>query len=141
MQRIKIVYIIVHSIILFGSGHGVGFLILTDIIFISDFLEGSFKFNYSFLTNEYLSTIGFFSLLGKVLIGLSMLRLKPFIKNILSVIGMLLLIYSVYILSSHNAYVGMLNISSLMIIVFYVFSAGMVLKELSLTDYLFNKLK
>ena len=70
-----------------------------------------------------------------------MLRLKPFIKNILSVIGMLLLIYSVYILSSHNAYVGMLNISSLMIIVFYVFSAGMVLKELSLTDYLFNKLK
>ena len=130
-----------HSIILFGAGHGVGFLILTDIIFISDFLEGSFKFNYSFLTNEYLSAIGFFSLLGKVLIGLSMLRLKPFIKNILSVIGMLLLIYSVYILSSHNAYVGMLNISSLMIIVFYVFSAGMVLKELSLTDYLFNKLK
>ncbi|MDG4715031.1 hypothetical protein [Winogradskyella marincola] len=141
MQRIKIVYIIMHSIILFGAGHGVGFLILTDIIFISDFLEGSFKFNYSFLTNEYLSAIGFFSLLGKVLIGLSMLRLKLFVKNILSVIGTLLLIYSVYILSSHNAYVGMLNISSLMIIVFYVFSAGMVLKELSLTDYLFNKLK
>lgn len=141
MQRIKIVYIIVHSIILFGTGHGIGFLILTDIIFISEFLEGGFNFNYSSLTNEYLSTVGFFSFLGKVLIGLSMLRIKPFIKNILSVIGILLLIYSVYVLSLHNAYVGMLNISSLMVIVFYMFSVGMGLKELRLTDYLFNKLK
>jgi hypothetical protein len=130
MIKIKIVYILIHSIILFGSGHGVGFLILTDIIFISEFLDGSFHFNYVDYSNQILSTIGFFSLIGKIFIIFSLLRFNQFIKSLLSLIGIIILMYSVYLLWTYISFVGMLKISLLIITVFYLLSIGLVFKEL-----------
>ena len=130
MIKIKIVYILIHSIILFGSGHGIGFLILTDIIFVSEFLDSSFHFNYTNSSNQILSTIGFFSLTGKILIIFSLSKFNQFIKSLLSLIGIIILMYSVYLLWTYTSFVGMLKISVLIIVVFYLISIGIAYKEL-----------
>ena len=126
----KIVYILIHSIILFGSSHSIGFLILTDIIFLSEFLDNSFHFNYTTSSNQILSTIGFFSLTGKVFIIFSLYKFNQFIKSLLSLIGMIILMYSVYLLWTYISFVGILKISFFIIIVFYLISIGLVFKEL-----------
>ncbi len=90
-----------HSFIILGVGHGIGIMGIIDIASIPNLIE-----NYGFTLNgefsDKIMTIGLISLIGKVLLIVSIFLKSEFYKRILEIVGIILLWVSVYFLSSGN---------------------------------------
>tara|TARA_X000000950_G_C13787604_1_gene607970 strand:+ start:65 stop:514 length:450 start_codon:yes stop_codon:yes gene_type:complete len=100
-NSIILLTIILHSFIILGVGHGIGIMGIIDIASIPNLIE-----NYGFTLNgefsDKIMTIGLISLIGKVLLIVSIFLKSEFYKRILEIVGIILLWVSVYFLSSGN---------------------------------------
>ncbi|PQB07300.1 hypothetical protein BST83_09135 [Polaribacter filamentus] len=96
-----ILTIILHSFIILGVGHGIGIMGIIDIASIPNLIE-----NYGFTLNGEFSnkimTIGLISLIGKILLIISLFLKTKLCERILEIVGILLLWISVYFLTSGN---------------------------------------
>ncbi len=114
MKKLKIWVIISFSLIIIGRGHGIGPLIFIDIFSINQFIENGFTLpNYNDDDSEnHFFIVGLFSLLGKLLILLSILKLikKEKYKILISFIGLLCLFISFYKLTFQNWNDGILKV-------------------------------
>ncbi|MBU3012309.1 hypothetical protein KO506_12910 [Polaribacter vadi] len=96
-----IITIILHSFIILGVGHGIGIMGIIDIASIPNLID-DYGFTLSGEFNDKIMSIGFISLIGKVLLIISIFLKSEFYKRILEIAGILLLWTSVYFLSSGN---------------------------------------
>jgi hypothetical protein len=96
-----ILIIILHSFIILGVGHGIGIMGIIDIACIPNLID-DYGFTLSGEFNDKIMSIGFISLIGKVLVIISIFLKSEFFKRILKIIGILLLWVSVYFLSCGN---------------------------------------
>ncbi|QLE02374.1 hypothetical protein HX109_12710 [Galbibacter sp. BG1] len=101
IKKVTIFTILIHSFIIIGAGHGIGIMGIIDIAYISNLID-----NYGFtLTGNFddnIMTIGLLSLIGKILLILSLFVKINWTKNLTQLIGILLLWISVYFLTSGN---------------------------------------
>jgi hypothetical protein len=101
IKKVKIFTILIHSFIIIGAGHGIGIMGMIDIACIPNLID-----NYGFTLNgnfdDNIMTIGLLSLIGKILLILSLFVKKNRTKNLTGLIGILLLWISVYFLTSGN---------------------------------------
>ncbi|WP_459744812.1 hypothetical protein [Polaribacter sp. OB-PA-B3] len=96
-----ILTLILHSFIILGVGHGIGIMGIIDIASIPNLID-DYGFTLSGEFNDKIMSIGFISLIGKVLLIISIFLKSEFYKRILEIVGILLLWVSVYFLSSGN---------------------------------------
>lgn len=106
MKQLKIWTIVSFSFVIIAIGHGIAPMLLVDFFSIHQLIENGFS-SFNFSTNDSETSfifVGLFSLLGKLLIFLSMLRFikKGNIKNIVSLIGLFCLFISFYLLIFQN---------------------------------------
>jgi hypothetical protein len=96
-----ILTVILHSFIILGVGHGIGIMGIIDIASIPNLIE-----NYGFTLNgefsDKIMTIGLISLIGKILLIISLFLKTKLCERILEIVGILLLWISVYFLTSGN---------------------------------------
>jgi hypothetical protein len=96
-----ILTVILHSFIILGVGHGIGIMGIIDIASILNLIE-----NYGFTLNgefsDKIMTIGLISLIGKILLIISLFLKTKLCERILEIVGILLLWISVYFLTSGN---------------------------------------
>lgn len=96
-----ILTIILHSFIILGVGHGIGIMGIIDIASIPNLID-DYGFTLSGEFNDKIMSIGLISLIGKVLLIISIFLKREFYKRILEIVGIILLWTSVYFLSSGN---------------------------------------
>jgi len=101
IRKVKIFTILFHSFIIIGAGHGIGIMGIIDIACIPNLID-----NYGFTLNgnfdDNIMTIGLFSLIGKILLILSLIVKINRTKNLTGLTGILLLWISIYFLTSGN---------------------------------------
>ncbi|WP_299112156.1 hypothetical protein [uncultured Winogradskyella sp.] len=101
IKKVKIFTILIHSFIIIGAGHGIGIMGMIDIASIPNLID-----NYGFTLNgnfdDNIMSIGLISLIGKILLILSLFMKTNRTKNLTGLIGLLLLWISVYFLTSGN---------------------------------------
>ncbi|REG82711.1 hypothetical protein [Winogradskyella sediminis] len=101
IKKVKIFTILIHSFIIIGAGHGIGIMGMIDIASIPNLID-----NYGFTLNgnfdDNIMSIGLISLIGKILLILSLFVKPNRTKNLTGLIGLLLLWISVYFLTSGN---------------------------------------
>ncbi|WP_271425234.1 hypothetical protein [Aequorivita sinensis] len=101
IKKVKIFTILIHSFIIIGAGHGIGIMGMIDIASIPNLID-----NYGFTLNgnfdDNIMSIGLISLIGKILLILSLFVKTNRTKNLTGLIGLLLLWISVYFLTSGN---------------------------------------
>lgn len=96
-----ILTIILHSFIILGVGHGIGIMGMIDIASIPNLID-DYGFTLSGEFNDKIMSIGLISLIGKILLIISIFLKREFYKRILEIVGIILLWISVYFLSSGN---------------------------------------
>jgi hypothetical protein len=96
-----ILTIILHSFIILGVGHGIGIMGIIDIASIPNLID-DYGFTLSGEFNNKIMSIGLISLIGKVLLIISIFLKSEFYKRIIEIVGIILLWISVYFLSSGN---------------------------------------
>lgn len=96
-----ILTIILHSFIILGVGHGIGIMGMIDIASIPNLID-DYGFTLSGEFNDKIMSIGLISLIGKILLIISIFLKSEFYKRILEIVGIILLWISVYFLSSGN---------------------------------------
>ncbi|WP_397447791.1 hypothetical protein [Polaribacter sp. R77954] len=105
LKKIKrnsiILTVILHSFIILGVGHGIGIMGIIDIASIPNLID-NYGFTLSGEFNDKIMTIGFISLIGKILLIFSLFQKKELSEKIFEIIGIVLLWISVYFLSSGN---------------------------------------
>jgi hypothetical protein len=101
IKKIKIFAILIHSFIIIGAGHGIGIMGMIDIASIPNLLD-----NYGFTLrgnfDDNIMSIGLLSLIGKILLIFSLFIKINRIKNLTALIGISLLWITVYFLTSGN---------------------------------------
>jgi len=94
-----ILTIILHSFIILGVGHGIGIMGMIDIASIPNLID-----NYGFTLNgefgDKVMSIGLISLIGKILLVVSIFLISELYKQILEIVGIVMLWVSVYFLTS-----------------------------------------
>lgn len=105
LKKIKrnsiILTVILHSFIILGVGHGIGIMGIIDIASIPNLID-DYGFTLSGEFNDKIMTIGFISLIGKILLIFSLFQKIELSEKIFEIIGIVLLWISVYFLSSGN---------------------------------------
>ncbi len=102
IKRIKIWTIILHSIIIIGAGHGIGILGIMDIACIPQIIENGIQNNNFGDFGDNLILVGLISLIGKIVLIISLFMKKEPNKNIAGLIGLFILWISFYVLVSGN---------------------------------------
>lgn len=105
IKKIKIFTILIHSFIIIGAGHGIGIMGILDVIGITQIPEmykNGIEFNLNGDFQDRLSFVIIFSLIGKVLLIISLFLKGNRKKNISTIFGIIFLWISVYLLSSGN---------------------------------------
>ena len=99
VKKAKILTIIFHSIIIIAAGHGMGIMLMLDLVSIPSIIKNGFELN---LTNEYESRFlitGSISMIGKIVLIVSLFPKAILIKNILAILGIILLLISFGVLT------------------------------------------
>ena len=96
-----ILTVTLHSFIIIGAGHGIGIMGIIDIASIPNLID-DYGFKLSGEFNDKIMSIGLISLIGKVLLIYSLFLKSELYKRIFEIVGILLLWISVYFLSSGN---------------------------------------
>ena len=102
IKKTKIWTIILHSIIIIGAGHGIGILAIMDVASLPLIYEDGIKDSMTGGFGENLVLVGLISIIGKVVLILSLFLKKEPIKNITGIIGLFILWVSFYVLVSGN---------------------------------------
>jgi hypothetical protein len=100
-KKIKIFTIIIHSFIIIGVGHGIGIMGIIDIASIPNLIDG-YEFTLKGEFSDKIMSIGLISLIGKVLLIISLFLKSKLNKRIFEIVGILFLWVSVYFLTSGN---------------------------------------
>ena len=96
-----ILSIILHSFIILGVGHRIGIMGMIDIASIPNLIDGyGFTLNGEF--GDKIMSIGLISLIGKILLIISIFLKSELYKKLFEIIGIILLWTSVYFLTSGN---------------------------------------
>jgi len=101
IKKIKIFTILIHSFIIIGAGHGIGIMGMIDIASIPNLID-NYGFTLSGNFDDNIMSIGLLSLIGKILLILSLFVKINRIKNLTALIGISLLWITVYFLTSGN---------------------------------------
>src|SRR5690606_18083181 len=101
IKKIKIFTILIHSFIRIGAGHGIGIMGMIDIASIPNLID-NYGFTLSGNFDDNIMSIGLLSLIGKILLILSLFVKINRIKNLTALIGISLLWITVYFLTSGN---------------------------------------
>jgi hypothetical protein len=101
LKKIKIFTIIIHSFIIIGVGHGIGIMGIIDIASIPNLIDG-YGFTLKGEFSDKIMSIGLISLIGKVLLIISLFLKSKLNKRIFEIVGILFLWVSVYFLTSGN---------------------------------------
>ena len=101
LKQLKLLLIISHSLIPIAAGHGMGILLLFEIISpIRIFQDGiSFEFNADF--QDRLMFVGMVSLLSKLILILSLIIKNSKLKNLFTITGVFILWLATYILTKN----------------------------------------
>jgi len=102
MKTLKIITLILHSLILIGAGHGIGFLIFVDLAGIPALFMNKIEFKLNNNYEDNLMLVGIISVIGKVMLIVSLLLKEKRNKYLTASIGISLLWVSVYFLTSGN---------------------------------------
>ncbi|MXN92059.1 hypothetical protein GR160_12560 [Flavobacterium sp. Sd200] len=89
MKQTKILIIIFHSTIIIAAGHGVGIMIFCDIMGMTSLFERAtiqVSYDLNFLI------VGAASLIGKIMMALSLLLNTARVKNTAAILGLIFLI-------------------------------------------------
>ncbi len=95
---VKIGVVISHSVIVLGVGHGIGLMGVIDIACIPNLID-DYGLTLKGDLGDSVMTIGLFSLLGKLLFGISFFVKKIAAREGLEFLGFLLLWISFYLLN------------------------------------------
>ena len=101
IKKIKIFTILFHSFIIIGAGHGIGIMGMIDIASIPNLIDNN-GFTLSGNLDDNIMSIGLLSLIGKILLIFSLFVKTNRTKNLTGLIGIFLLWISVYFLTSGN---------------------------------------
>ena len=122
IKKTKLYTILFHSIIIIGAGHGIGIMGIFDvigIIQIPEIYKNGIIFNLNGDYQDRLSLVVIFSLIGKIILITSLFLNK----NIITLIGIIILWISVYFLTSGNwSYDWLYGFSFLTSIPFLIYS-------------------
>ncbi len=105
IKKTKLYTILFHSLIIIGAGHGIGIIGIFDvigIIQIPEIYKNGIQFNMNTDYEDRLSLVVIFSVIGKITLITSLFLNKDTIKNLIALIGILLLWISVYFLTYGN---------------------------------------
>ncbi|CAL2081493.1 hypothetical protein [Tenacibaculum sp. 190524A02b] len=93
--------IILHAFIILGIGHGIGIMGIIDIVSIPNLVyDKGFTLTGEF--SDTIMSIGLVSLIGKILLIISLFLKRKLSKQILEIVGIIFLWMSVYFLTSGN---------------------------------------
>ncbi|MFC7445296.1 hypothetical protein C7H62_0499 [Mesoflavibacter sp. HG96] len=101
IKKIKIFTILIHSFIIIGAGHGIGIMGMIDIASIPNLID-NYEFTISGNFDDNIMSIGLLSLIGKIMLIISLFVKINRIKNLTGIIGISLLWITVYFLTSGN---------------------------------------
>ena len=122
IKKTKLYTILFHSLIIIGAGHGIGIMGIFDvigIIQIPEIYKNGIIFNINGDYQDRLSLVVIFSLIGKIILITSLFLNK----NIITLIGIIILWISVYFLTSGNwSYDWLYGFSFLTSIPFLIYS-------------------
>jgi len=102
LKKIKILTIILHSLILIGAGHGIGFLIFFDFFSIPALFMNKIEYNLKADYDNRLMLVGLISMIGKITLIFSFFIKSKRNKILTEINGISLLWISVYFLTSGN---------------------------------------
>ncbi|MBR9847350.1 MAG: hypothetical protein GYB35_15160 [Algicola sp.] len=101
IKKVKIFTILIHSFIIIGAGHGIGIMGMIDIASIPNLID-NYGITLSGNFDDNIMSIGLLSLIGKILLIFSLFIKINRIKNLTGLIGISLLWITVYFLTSGN---------------------------------------
>ncbi|TXK71900.1 hypothetical protein [Mesonia sp. K4-1] len=130
IKKTKLYTILFHSLIIIGAGHGIGIMGIFDvigIIQIPEIYKNGIIFNINGDYQDRLSLVVIFSIIGKIILITSLFLNKNLIKNLITLIGIIILWISVYFLTSGNWYYDWLyGFSFLTSIPFLIYSIKLI---------------
>ncbi|NVK10095.1 MAG: hypothetical protein HWD89_13660 [Tenacibaculum sp.] len=102
IKKIKLYTILFHSFIIIGAGHGIGIMLFFDYLSIPSLFKNGIKYNLYAEYQDRLMLVGLISVIGKIILILSLFLNSNKIKSFTTLIGIILLWISVYFLTSGN---------------------------------------
>lgn len=105
IKKLKIYTLLIHCFIVIGAGHGIGIMGIFDVVGITqipEMLKNGIEFEFNGGFEDRLSLVIISSLIGKLILIISLFLKKTQSKNITGIFGLILLWTSVYLLTSGN---------------------------------------
>jgi hypothetical protein len=102
IKKIKLYTILFHSFIIIGAGHGIGIMLFFDCLSIPSLFKNGLEYNLYAEYQDRLMLVGLISVIGKIMLILSLFLNTNKIKSLTTLIGIILLWISVYFLTSGN---------------------------------------
>lgn len=102
IKKIKLYTILFHSFIIIGAGHGIGVMLFFDYLSIPMLFNNGIDYNLKAEYQDRLMLVGLISIIGKITLILSIFINLNKIKNVITLIGIILLWISVFFLTSGN---------------------------------------
>lgn len=105
IKKLKIYTLLIHCFIVIGAGHGIGIMGIFDVIGIlqiAEMLKNGIEFDFNGGFEDRLSLVIISSILGKLILVISLFLKNTRTKNLTGLFGLIFLWGSVYLLSSGN---------------------------------------
>ena len=102
IKKIKLYTILFHSFIIIGAGHGIGVMLFFYYLSIPMLFNNGIEYNLKAEYQDRLMLVGLISIIGKITLILSIFINLNKIKNVITLIGIILLWISVFFLTSGN---------------------------------------
>ena len=136
LKQLKLLLIISHSLIPIAAGHGLGILLLFEIISPIRIFQDGISFNFNADFQDRLIFVGLVSLLSKIILISSLLLKNSKLKNLFTITGVLILWLATYILTKNPDKDSLTNIpmitSSISLILSVIVLFKVINKELKL---------
>ena len=101
LKQLKLLLIISHSLIPIAAGHGLGILLLFEIISPIRIFQDGISFNFNADFQDRLIFVGLVSLMSKIILISSLLLKNSKLKNLFTITGVLILWLATYILTKN----------------------------------------
>jgi len=101
LKQLKLLLIISHSLIPIAAGHGLGILLLFEIISPIRIFQDEILFDLNADFQDRLMFVGLVSLLSKIILISSLILKNSKLKNLFTITGVLILWIATYILTKN----------------------------------------
>ena len=131
-KKLKLLTLFTHSIIIFGMGHGIGFMILVDFIGLKSVFENSFDLSLN-IGNELehrISLIAVLSIVGKVMIALTFFKFNFQLKSIFIILGIVFLWFTIFLMTYNLEYSGTPTLTLITSLFFLIVSILMIVSQI-----------